>query len=48
MMRKGFPSDPQTILDNATRPFEIKFAGEGGIDAGGLFRESITEVSYEI
>ena len=38
MMRKGFPSDPQTILDNATRPFEIKFAGEGGIDAGGLFR----------
>jgi hypothetical protein len=30
----------QLRIQAGNRPFRVKFAGEGGIDAGGLFRQS--------
>lgn len=40
---KGMFQNSQT-----SRAWFVKFVGEGGIDDGGLFRESITELCYEL
>jgi len=34
----------QLRIQQGNRPFRVKFAGEGGIDAGGLFRDAVSEV----
>ena len=36
---------PQTLrCQQGARPFRVKFSGEGGIDAGGLYRDAVSEV----
>jgi hypothetical protein len=36
---------PATLrIQQGNRPFRVKFAGEGGIDAGGVFRDLVSEV----
>ena len=32
----------------ANQPYRVQFAGEGGIDAGGLFRDSLAQVCTEL
>lgn len=33
------------LLGTDEQPFKLKFMGEGGIDAGGLFRDAIVNIA---
>ena len=35
-------------LDIENKCFELKFLGEGGIDAGGLFRDCLVNITQEL
>jgi E3 ubiquitin-protein ligase HERC2 len=35
-------------VQSGTRPWRVTFAGEGGVDAGGLFRDSLSTVCAEL
>ena len=47
-MKKSEGNNHDSLKKRNDRAFDMQFVGEGGIDAGGLFREALSDLSKEV
>ena len=48
IMKKSEGNNHNSLKKRYDRAFDMQFVGEGGIDAGGLFREALSDLSKEV